>query len=328
MVKHREIVEKYLKKYPDLSKKKLAELMSELEPSRFPSAELARSAVRFYTRANGKWSKTNDPLGDLSSIKEGLQKRNIFTYREAAKPIILPKGRYGILSDLHFPDHDQEAVAIALSYMVDYNPDGIILNGDLIDMYYSSSFLTETNKPTIRQEVDMVKEFLGYLRELFPTIPIWYKFGNHEERARNSIIRNARFFADLEEISLEHLLKLKEFKIKQVGREIIKAGKLNILHGHEMGESIMAPVNPARGMFLKAKASVLAGHNHQVSEHGESTVNGEQIVCYSTGCLCTLSPEYRPMAYMKWAHGFATVEVLEKGMFKVRNMKIVNGEIV
>jgi predicted phosphodiesterase len=221
-----------------------------------------------------------------------------------------------------------DALSTALEWGLNNDIDCIILNGDIMDCYPVSSFVKEVRMPSLREEIEMTKAFFSYLRELFPIIPIYYKLGNHEERVRNYLLRNAKEFSDVDNLKFENLLGLSEFKINLVNREIIKLGKLNVLHGHEMGESVFSPVNPARGMFLKAKSSTLFGHNHQVSHHSENNINGESTGVWSMGCLCTLSPDYRPYAYTKWSHGFACVDVNQDFTFHVNNMKIINGKII
>ena len=109
---------------------------------------------------------------------------------------------------------------------------------------------------------------------------------------------------------------------------MIKIGKLTVLHGHESAESVFSPVNAARGMFIRAKTSVIFGHNHQISHHSESNLHGEQVGVWSMGCLCELTPEYRPYGYTKWNHGFAFVVVEKDNSFQVSNFKIVNGKIL
>jgi len=86
-------------------------------------------------------------------------------------------------------------------------------------------------------------------------------------------------------------------------------------------------VNPARGLFLRAKASILAGHNHQTSAHHENDINGSQTACFSTGCLCDLQPDYRPFAFTKWNHGAAIVELNKEGNFSVDNFRIIEGKV-
>jgi hypothetical protein len=98
------------------------------------------------------------------------------------------------------------------------------------------------------------------------------------------------------------------------------------LHGHELQKGISAPVNPARGAFLRAKSSLLIGHHHQTSTHHENNLKRDQIVCYSIGCHCTLTPEYNPFGYTRQNHGGAIVEILKGGNFKVNNYRIIDGK--
>jgi predicted phosphodiesterase len=317
-----DIVKDYLSKYPGLPNKTLATLIFQQHEGLFNTVEDARSAVRYYQGANGQKSlKHVISSGHIteanhSTVKEGLQKLGIISRAEAPEHLVLGAGRYLILSDIHLPFHNEEALAAALEWAMNNQITDIILNGDILDCYDVSRFSKEIKRPKISEELEMGRQFFAYLRDLFPTQNIYYKIGN------------AREFSDMTEFGLESLLKVNDFKIKVVNREMIKIGKLIVLHGHELGESVFSPVNPARGMFLKAKASILFGHNHQVSHHSENNLNGDQVGVWSTGCLCELTPEYRMYAYTKWSHGFAFVEVLEDGTFHVNNMKILNGKII
>jgi predicted phosphodiesterase len=326
-----DIIKKYLQEFPDYPKRTLAKKIIEENPE-LGNIEKVRCAIKYYMGAAGEKNKIlikdKSMIQEKSTISEGLRKLKIITKAEQMKNVILSEGRYLILSDVHIPYHDEESLSTALQWGLDNNIDTIILNGDIMDCYPVSSFIKDVAMPTLREEIEMTVAFFAYVRDLFPTQPIYFKLGNHEERIKNFILRSAREFADVESLKIEHLLHLDEYKINLVHREIIKLGKLNVLHGHEMGESVFSPVNPARGMFLKAKSNMLFGHNHQVSHHSENNINGENTGVWSTGCLCTLSPDYRPFAYTKWSHGFACVDVNQDDTFHVNNMRIINGKIV
>lgn len=329
-----DIVLSYIAQFPDLPNKTLASMIFTREEGLFTDVDAARSRIRYYKGLSGNQSAISGiNAGRItevkeSSVKEGLAKLNIISKAENMEPVNLGKGKYLILSDIHLPFHDEDALAAALEYGVSHEVDTIILNGDILDCYDVSRFSKEIRRPKISEELEMGRNFFMYLRELFPTQAIFYKIGNHEERMRAYVLRNARELADLNDISLESLLRLDEYRIIPVNREMINLGNLVVLHGHELGESVFSPVNPARGMFLKAKASTIVGHYHQSSHHSESNLRGEQIGVWSIGCLCNLSPDYRPYAFTKWAHGFAYVTVHEDLNFHVENFKIIDGKIL
>lgn len=326
----KKIIFDYLERYPDAPNRTLAKLILEENPQ-FESIEQIRDKIRYYRGAHGTADldrlRITNFVKDKSTIKEGLRKLKVFSHNKEMQNVHLSEGKYLVLSDIHIPYHDESALSTALEWGLNNDIDCIILNGDIMDCYPVSSFIKDVGMPSLREEIEMTQSFFQYLRELFPIIPIYYKLGNHEERVRNYLLRNAKEFSDVDNLKFENLLKLDAFDIKLVNREIIKLGKLNVLHGHEMGESVFSPVNPARGMFLKSKSSTLFGHNHTTSHHSENNINGEATGVWSMGCLCTLSPDYRPYAYTKWNLGFACVEVSKDGNFRVYNFKILNGEI-
>ncbi len=89
--------------------------------------------------------------------------------------------------------------------------------------------------------------------------------------------------------------------------------------------NISNPVNPARGLYNRAKKIALYFHFHQTSEHNESAINGDIITTWSGGCMCDLHPEYLPLN--KWNNGF--VEIYnDDEFFNIRNRKIVNYRLV
>lgn len=321
----KELIQSYLEKYPDYPNKTLAKKILQENPT-LSSIENIRNNIRYYKGVCGKGNLYHTV--QKSTIAEGLHKLKIISQNEEQENIILGQGRYLILSDIHIPYHDEESLTTALEWGLNNNIDTIILNGDIMDCYPVSSFIKDIGKASLKEEIEMTTAFIGYVRELFPDVDIYYKLGNHEERINTYLLRNAKEFKDVDNLKFENLLRFKEFGVTLVGRELIKLGGLNVLHGHEMGESVFSPVNPARGMFLKAKSSVIFGHNHQVSQHSENNINGDATGVWSMGCLCTLSPEYRPYAYTKWSHGFACVDVKEDNSYYVQNFKIINGQIL
>lgn len=315
-----------------VSKSELARRIRHKYPQLFDTENAARNAVRYYTGSNGDQTRrgsADKSFYSQSSIQEGLKKAGVYSlHKSLDSPVVLPPGKYGVLQDIHVPFQHDQALSAALAKLKEEKIDGLVLNGDIVDCYQVSSYTKETDRPSLLEEMRMTYVFLRNLRKMFPKIPIWYKFGNHEERMRQYILKNAMQLAEFPELSIEGMLHFDELGIKKVGREVIKAGDFNILHGHELGRSVFSPVNVARGLFTRINASGGVGHHHQRSMHRQNTLDGGMIVTHSFACLCHLDPEYMPYGSLKWAHGFGVVEVLNGiGHFTVTNYEIINGEI-
>lgn len=326
------ITQEYITKYPDLLNLTLAKLMHHERPDLFKSADNARSLIRMIKGAQGNKSRKGKEKTAFFEIAEIMQK---YAIEQAARKYdtefkLSGEQVIGVISDIHIPHQDNEALTAALSYLYEADINTLLINGDLVDFYQISRFSRDPLERSFCYEVEMTKNFFIALREMFgDDIRILWKLGNHEDRYESFLRSNAPQLLGIEHFSLKALFELEKYNVELIlSKQKIKAGKLNIVHGHEFGESIFSPVNPARGLFLRAKASTLAGHNHQTSEHHENDINNNPTGCWSMGCLCSLTPEYRPFAFTKWNHGGAVVYVHEDDSFHVDNFRIIDGVMV
>jgi predicted phosphodiesterase len=251
------------------------------------------------------------------------------SYQEKREPFILPKVCNNILliSDLHIPYHDIDAITIALDYGKKENVNTIFINGDLIDNSQVSRFEKDMKKRSVKQEFDATKEFLVQLRAAFPDASIYWLKGNHCVRWEKFLEQKVREIWDDPYFHLEERLRLNEQNIKLLDDTVlVKAGKLSITHGHHIFKGIFVPVSPARGAFLRAKQSVIVGHLHRASYHTEMDLDGKVIGCWSTGSLCELRPNYSPLV-SNAQHGFAHITIDKTGDFTVKNYQIINGKL-
>ncbi len=229
-----------------------------------------------------------------------------------------------VLSDIHIPHHDEQALETSLEYGEKRKPTLILINGDLGDHYAGSKFLQDPKLKDYPGEIRATRFFLAGLRKRFPKARIVYKLGNHDERYGLYMRMKCPELLGLEEFQFQSVYGLDQHKIELVDQKRpIRIGKLNIIHGHEYGFSISNPVNPARGFYMRAKSHVLGGHLHQTSQHSEKDIEEKVVSAWSTGCLCELHPEYAPLN--KWNHGFAFVETGKDGSFQVDNLRIFDG---
>jgi len=316
------IVKSYLLRFPNSSTGSLSRKIYDENNQFFNSNEDVRSVVRYYRGARGKLDRKRIATKKFFR-KYNLPKQNT----KRVSNFIIPEKKLLVLSDLHIPYQDNKAIEVALDYGKQQKIDAIVINGDLIDFYDLSRFDKLERKYSVSEELEMVKEFLQVIKDEF-NVPIYFLMGNHDNRLEKYLANKAPELLNVEEFRLEKLLEAQKFNMKVFKeRTILKAGKLNIVHGHLLLRGIFAPVNPARGSFLKAKSSVIIGHTHKVSTHSETTMNGKHIVCYSTGCLCELNPDYAPYAN-NYSHGFAYVEVYKLGHYSVKNLQLIDGSII
>ncbi len=303
-----------------LSKKKLGEILHQRYPASFKDVENGRSIIRTATGSKGERSR--------KIVKTRIE-WNGFELPEPEKndysKLIVKEKRIVILSDIHFPYYDKVALTVATKYAQDYKPDCIILNGDIIDCYQLSNFERDPRQRSFKYELDMLRNFIIQLRDLFPNARIIYKTGNHEARYERTILNRVPELIDLELFSFESVISAKELGIEIVkNKRLMKLGKLNVGHGDEFSKGFVQSVNPARGFFIRAKCNFLGGHHHRTSEHVEQDINGQIVACWSTGCLSELNPHYMPINNFNF--GFATVE-MDGEDFHVNNLKIINGKI-
>jgi hypothetical protein len=230
-------------------------------------------------------------------------------------------GPIGILSDIHVPFHSEVALRAAVDALAGDRVQALVLNGDTADFYAISRWTKNPAKRNFKGELAAIRELLGWIRQTFPEIPIVFKAGNHEERWNHWLYQHAPEISDEPEMGLAHWLRLAEHGMTLVeDQRPVMAGRLPVLHGHEKGKGISAPVNQARGAFLRLHHTVLEGHGHRTSGHCEPDMFGAEVFCWSTGCLCDLRPEYARIN--KWNHGFAVATVHSDGSFDVANQRI------
>lgn len=321
-----DLCREYRLKYPHMPTLKLARIVYNENKLEFKDVEDTRSKLRYIEGKHGdknrKYARedvkleANRPFNPykLPESDETQYERHKLNYK-----------RIGVLSDIHAPYHSIPALTAAIHYLKDWNPDCILLNGDVIDAHNLSRYEKDPNKRKFADELKCFQQLFQVLQHNFPKAQIIYKLGNHDDRYQHFLWTKAGELNGVEEFLFENIIKTRANGIVVIGeKRIIKAGGLSILHGHEFASSIMSPVNIARGLYLRAKDSALCGHHHRTSEHTEASINDKLVTTWSVGCLSELHPAYMPIN--SWNHGFAVVEV-DGEQYDVTNLRIHNGKV-
>jgi metallophosphoesterase superfamily enzyme len=321
------IVQEYLERFPSIPSMTIARKIYKENVSLFTTLENVRTMVRKFRGSSG------DKLREKAKFiyQKKLVQETLALPKSRAKkhsPYILPQSQKNVLimSDLHFPFQNNEAIEIAVNYGLKQNVDTVLLNGDIIDFHAISRWQSDPRSRDLKFELESTRKFLKWLRNKFPKALILYKLGNHDIRLEDYLINKAPELLDTNIWEVEKLFEFEKFNIIKVeSLDYIKLGKLKVIHGHEYKQGFVAPVNPARGLFLRTKESCLQSHVHRTSEHTEKTIAGKIIVCYSIGCLSDLTPDYN--RYNNYNLGFAIVEVERGGNFTVYNKKIIDNKL-
>ena len=269
------------------------------------------------TRPNAKIDSFDLDEVDSFGIEPGIGKE----YTSARLPEHLKK--IGILSDIHVPFHSLEALTCAIKYLREQEIDCLYLNGDTFDFYSISRHEKEKDLRDFPREIEMARNFLQKLRDIFPTIPIYFKAGNHENRFQRYLFSQAEEFAGLHELQFDKFFRMDHLKIEWVEDwQGMEMGDLLVCHGHEI---MAGGMNPSQTTFNKTFCNTLIGHVHRTTSTIKKNGFKKFIHSYSTGCLTHLSPKYYPFAQHN--HGMALVEI-EDGKSKVTNIMIKDGKIV
>jgi len=315
-----DVVKEYIRKFPEHGNRTIAQMVVKDHPNLYPTLEAARSAARYARGNNGKRDRA---LGD-NSLHRKNGKAGEYKIPKSLTPkkriVRIPDGKTLLLSDIHLPYHDVEALECALEHGSDAT--NIILNGDTVDFYATSRWDTDPNHRDLAGELQASRQFLMHLRERFPDANIYFKIGNHEERWEKFLWRKAPEICGVPDFKLEQLLRFEDLEIQEIGgRQLTKAGGLWVIHGHEFFNTF-DPVNFARTLQVKTGVCTIAGHKHKTSQHSVKSMDGDTVACWSVGCLCDLEPDYMPVN--QWNLGFA--EITHKGkQFEVNNYRIIDG---
>lgn len=229
----------------------------------------------------------------------------------------------GIITDLHIPYHDPEAIKTVVRWFIEMNIDSLLLMGDIVDFYQGSHYVKDPSKKNMAYEIEKFIEFITWIKKVLPGVAIFYKYGNHEMRFQTSIFRNSPALYGLPLSKLDENMKLTENDITPIGYyQPINIHDIMGYHGHEirMTENI---ISPARTLSLKFNTSSFIGHCHRTTNY-DVAYDDKTVSFYSIGSLCQKKQVYNPFAN-KWTHGAARIFLNEDNVAIFENKQIKNG---
>lgn len=323
-----DIVKEYIKKYPNASKNTLAEKIFNANPLLFKDKEDARSVIRYYT---GSFGTKGAPTSKQIEMKSNFSAANPYGLPESDEkpsvPYVMPTANNNILvlSDIHLPYQNNEALTLALDYGKKHEINTILLLGDIMDFHKASFHEQNPSARDLTYEFEICRQFLDVLAKHFPQAKIFYKEGNHEKRWERFLRVKAPIILDMSEFRLPVILKLRERGVTWIpNSQIIRVGKLFAIHGNEYKGG--GGINAARTLWLRAGESTICGDKHKTQSMIKTNISKKVHGTWVIGCLCELNPEY--LVLNEWNLGFAHITVFKGGDFEVRNLQITNGKVL
>ena len=327
------IILDYLEKFPNAPSRTLAKKIYNENSAFFTDAENVYFRVRYYRGQSGSTNRDklkNTKFQKELKVKVMIQKlqlpeshtktRNSFTFPTGCKKL-------GVFGDVHIPYHDNTALEVMFKKFEEEKVDSIFINGDLLDFYQLSFHEKDPREVHFKGEIEAGKEFLAYIRNRFPDIPIYYITGNHENRFERYLRIKASELLDIDECRLDVILHVAEYKIEYLPfRSKVVFGDYTIEHGDKIPGA--GGVVPARTLLMRLKSNSIVNHFHKSSESSQRIYGvGEptNIRAYSLGCMCDLAPEY--MEINEWNHGFCIMSKV-KDKVLVSNYKIEGNTLV
>lgn len=225
-----------------------------------------------------------------------------------------------VMNDLQIPFQDKPILSNVLSFVSELRPYGVILNGDVVDCYAISDFTKDpaNSGADLGEEIRQSRQLMARLATC-TTQRIWLG-GNHEDRLRRYMWKNAPAVATLENETFEVKFKLADYGVQWKpygGYHML--GKLMVTHGDIVSKH---SAYSARMNFEKYGSSILVGHTHRLGIYYKTDVRGSHAA-YENGCLCRLDPEY--VQHPNWQRGFSVVHVdTRTGFYNVNQIPILD----
>ena len=215
-----------------------------------------------------------------------------------------------VTSDWHIPFEDKEALRVFLNFLAEYQPDELVLNGNINDMGMFSTHpkLRELANSFASAREDRKKWFgiAELLRDILPDCKISYIGSQcHEGWLDQWVQASPVLVEDYENYSIPGWLKLADFGIYYYPEvyDVMGNGELLITHGTvargKGGSSAYATME-------MEGTSIIQGHTHRLSQVYKTTSRGE-TVGIECGCLCQRTPWYHLKGrrlMMDWQQGF------------------------
>ena len=225
-----------------------------------------------------------------------------------------------MFSDFHCPYQDKRIIPLYDSFLKEFKPDELVLNGDFLNYAaYSRHGKRKNEVPDERIAQDHIEAIIT-LDKLLHNKKIknlvWID-GNHEIMQDDYFMEFPDFFDRSVHRYEKMQLKKRGFKHIIPYKKAYKSGKLFFTHGTRSG------VNAVRqALVTDYKANFVMGHIHRSDTATSKNIEDNIMQGYSTGCSCKLDFRYSMSGGQN--HGLGVYYVLPNGNFQFYNIVIID----
>lgn len=219
-----------------------------------------------------------------------------------------------VTSDWHIPFQDNKALGLFLDFLAEYQPDEVVLNGNINDCTSFSSHPRIRDLANVfkdgKEERDRWFHIAELLRLAVPNARIVYIGSQCHEGWIDNWVQYSPILVEDPNYTIPGWFRLKDFGIEYIPEvyDVIGNGTLLISHGTiargKSGASAMA------SMEMEG-TSTIVGHTHKLAQVYKTTAINETVGIES-GCLCQRKPWYHlkgKRLMMDWQQGFVLVNV-------------------
>lgn len=225
--------------------------------------------------------------------------------REAARLCVL-------VSDVHFPHHDEAAWEALLQLLADLRPYWVILNGDLVDLAGFSRYDKDGSEPTAVEEFDVAVRELNRVAALAERVT--FIVGNHEDRWRRvlsgvppHILEGLSGLTLRDQLHSRGLSGRIEWFEESPATPSVRVGQFHIRHGHKQAGRFGGGVNIASTRLNKSLGvSEIVGHHH-AGQHVARAGHGRVAQVIANPCMSQMQ-SYAGSDTV-WICGFTILEL-------------------
>lgn len=232
--------------------------------------------------------------------------------------------------DIH---RDLKYVSLLLPYLIDSQPDELVVAGDMFDFSEISEYDRHKRNYIGTAELARAVERellwgMGLLDALDCALPNARKVfikGNHDIRyEKYATYEQAQFRP--EDRLLENRLFLGErgWDVVEAG-DFHKSGKLYFLHGEKINGDLFA-----KGAALKFRKNVRLWHHHTNQSYCITSPldSNDTVEVKAVGCMCEKDPVYMRGLTNRWINSFLVAHVLPGGNFQDFTVNIIGDKFV